>query len=286
MRMSKERSQFWRRLEDVPREVLYAILLIAFIIPMLNPIGFPVPVAEEVRKWHAAIEALPPGSAIMIDFGYSGGGEPELGPMAAATYHHIFKKKGLKAIAMSTSIEGPQLWEKVIAEVNPAQYGAKYGVDYIHIGYIAGTETAMAAVGKDLRATTNTDYKGTPLDQYPIMQGIKDASSFKLLICYTTGGDQSEGWVRQWYTPYKVPYLCSVLAMMIPTMLPYYKAGQIVSLTSGAQAGQLELLVGKPGRGIKSADVMTLTHLLVFAFVVIGNIAYYGRKASERARGG
>jgi len=284
--MSKKGTGFWRRLEDVPREVLYAILLIVFIVPMLNPIGFPVPISAEVKKWHDTIQALPAGSTIMIDFGYSGGGEPELGPMAVAVYHDIFKKGGLKAITMSTSIEGPLLWDKVIAEVNPGKYGAKYGVDYIHIGYIAGTETAMAAVGKDLRATTNTDYKGNPLDQYPIMQGIKDASSFKLLICYTTGGDQSEGWVRQWYTPYKVPYLCSVIAMMVPTMLPYRKADQIVSLTAGAEAGQMELLLGMPGRGIKSADVITLTHILVFAFVIMGNIAYYGRKMSERAGGG
>ncbi|MFH0848270.1 MAG: hypothetical protein V1857_02045 [archaeon] len=283
--MSEKRTGFWRKLEDVPREILYAILLIVFIIPMLRPIGFPVPISPLIVKWHETIQALPAGSAIMIDFGYSGGGEAELGPMAVAVYHDIFKKGGLKAIAMSTAIEGPLLYDKVIAEVNPGQYGAKYGVDYIHIGYVAAIETGMAAVGKDLRATTNTDYKGTPLDQYPIMQGIKDATSFKLLICYTTGGDQSEGWVRQWYTPYKTPYLCAVIAMMVPTMLPYQRAGQIVSLISGAQSGEMELLLKMPGRGIKSADVITLTHFLVFAFIILGNIAYYGRRISERAGG-
>ncbi|MBS7619048.1 hypothetical protein KEJ21_00145 [Candidatus Bathyarchaeota archaeon] len=276
----REKRGFWSRLEDIPREVLYGLLLIAFIIPMIKPIGFPVPVSPETQKWYDTIDKLPAGSVIMIDFGYSGGGEPELGPMAVAVYHHIFKRGGLKAIAMSTSIEGPLLWDKAMAEVNPSQYGAQYGVDYIHIGYIAGTETAMAAVGKDLRATTSTDYKGNPLDQYPIMEGIKDASSFDLLIVFTTGGDQSEGWVRQWVTPYKTPYLCSVLAMMKPTMLPYQKAGQIIALTSGAQAGEMEYLVKVPARGIKSADVMTLTHLLIVVYVIVGNIAYYGKKYS------
>lgn len=280
--MSREGKGIWERLDSVPREVLYALLLIVFIIPMISPIGFPVPITPEVRKWYDTIEALPDGSVIMIDFGYSGGGEPELGPMAVAVYHHIFRREGLKAITMSTSIEGPLLWDKAMAEIRPEQYGAEYGVDYIHIGYLTGTEVAMAAVGKDLRAATSTDYRGVSLDQYSIMEGITDASSFDLLICYTTGGDQSEGWVRQWYTPYGTPYLCSVLAMMVPTMLPYQSAGQIVSLTAGAQSGQMELLVGVPARGIKSADVITLTHVLVLAFVVIGNVAYYGKKASRR----
>ena len=282
MKMGSQKKGIWSRLENVPREILYGLLLITFIIPMVRPIGFPIPISDESRRWYNTIEELPEGSVILIDFGYSGGGEPELGPMAVAVYNHIFKRGGLKAIAMSTSLEGPLLWEKAMAEINPAQYGAEYGVEYIHIGYMSGGETAMAAVGKDLRALTSTDYKGVSLDQYPIMEGIKDASSFDLLICYTTGGDQSEGWVRQWYTPYKVPYLCSVLAMMVPTMLPYRNAGQIVALLAGATSGQMESLVKVPARGIKSADVITTTHILVLAFVVLGNIAYYASKASRR----
>jgi len=245
----------------------------------VHPLGLPVPISANVLKWHKTIEDLPAGSVIMIDFGYSGGGEPELGPMAVAVYHQIFKRGDLKTITMSTSLEGPLLWDKAMAEIKPSRYGAEYGVDYINIGYLTGTETAMAAVGKDLRATTSTDYKGVSLDQYPIMQGIKDASSFDMLICYTTGGDQSEGWVRQWYTVYGTPYLCSVLAMMVPTMLPYQNAGQIVALTSGAQAGEMEGLIGVPARGIKSADVITLTHMLCLVYVVIGNVAYFAKKA-------
>lgn len=278
--MGAESKTIWDRLEDIPREVLYGILIVTFIMPMLFPIGFPVPITPEVQRWYDTIDKLPNGSVIMIDFGYSGGGEPELGPMAVAVYHHIFKRGGIKAITMSTSIEGTLLWDKAMAEVNPAQYGKKYGVDYIHIGYITGGETAMAAVGKNIRATTTTDYKRTSLDQYPIMEGVNEAKDFDLLICYTTGGDQSEGWVRQWYTTYKTPYLCAVLAMMVPTMLPYQKAGQIVSLVSGAQAGQMELLVKIPARGIKSADVITMTHLLCIALVVVGNVAYFGKKFS------
>ena len=282
--MSGQGKGIWGYLEDIPREVLYAILLVFFVAPMIYPLGLPVPITANVRKWYATIDALQPGSVVMIDFGYSGGGEPELGPMAVVVYKHLFEKEGVKVICMSTSIEGPQLWDKAMAEINPSRYGAEYGVDYINIGYIAGGETAMAAVGKDLRATTSTDYKGNSLDQYPIMDEIVDASSFDLLICYTTGGDQSEGWVRQWYTVYGTRYMCSVLAMMVPTMLPYMNAGQIISVTSGAQAGEMESLVHAPARGIKSADVITLTHILCLAYVLIGNVAYFVNKSKGEVK--
>jgi hypothetical protein len=278
--MTAKPKTIWDRLEDIPREILYALLLICIIVPMLFPIGFPVPISAEVQRWYDTIDKLPEGSAVMLDFGYSGGGEPELAPFAVATYAEIFKKTGIKVVAMATSSEGPLLYEKAMAELNPAKYGKEYGKDYIMIGYIAGTETAMAAVGKSISATTSTDYKGTPLSQYTIMQGLDKAEDFALLIEYTTGGDQSEGWVRQWYTSYHTPYLCCVLAMMVPTMLPYQKAGQIVSVVSGAQSGQLEILAKAPGRGVKSADVISITHMLCIAFVVIGNIAYFGKKFS------
>ena len=277
--MSGQEKTIWDKLENIPREILYGILLVVFIIPMVYPLGLPVPISPNIETWYDTIEALPPGSVVMIDFGYSGGGEPELGPMAVAVYHHLFSKGDIKMITMSTSIEGTQLWDKAIAEINPeAKYGAQYGVDYIHIGYIAGGETAMAAIGTDLRATTSTDYRGDSLDQYPIMDGISNADSFDLLICYTTGGDQSEGWVRQWQTVYGTRYMVSVLAMMVPTMLPYQDAGQIISVTSGAQAGEMEGLVKVPARGIKSADVITLTHILVIGYVVIGNVAALMKK--------
>ena len=279
--MSTKPKTIWDRLEDIPREILYGLLLICIIVPMLFPIGFPVPISAEVKRWYDTVEALPAGSAVMIDFGYSGGGEPELAPFAVATFAQLFRKADIKVVIMSTASEGPLLWEKAMNELNIAKYpGKEYGKDYIHIGYIAGTETAMAAVGKSISATTSTDYKGTPLSQYSIMQGVDKAEDFALLIEYTTGGDQSEGWVRQWYTSYHTPYLCCVLAMMVPTMLPYQKAGQIVSVVSGAQAGQLEILAKAPGRGVKSADVITITHMLCIAFVVIGNIAYFGKKFS------
>jgi hypothetical protein len=278
--MTAKPKTIWDRLEDIPREILYALLLICIIVPMLFPIGFPVPISAEVLRWYDTIDKLPAGSAVMVDFGYSGGGEPELAPFAVATYAELFKKTGIKVVAMATSSEGPLLYEKAMAELNPAKYGKEYGKDYIMIGYIAGTETAMAAVGKSISTTTSTDYKGTPLSQYTIMQGVDKAEDFALLIEYTTGGDQSEGWVRQWYTSYHTPYLCCVLAMMVPTMLPYQKAGQIVSVVSGAQSGQLEILAKAPGRGVKSADVISITHMLCIAFVVIGNIAYFGKKFS------
>jgi hypothetical protein len=61
-------------------------------------------------------------------------------------------------------------------------------------------------------------------------------------------------------------------------------AGQIISVTSGAQAGEMESLVHAPARGIKSADVITLTHILCLAYVLIGNVAYFANKSKGEVK--
>src|SRR4030042_3451763 len=116
--MTAKPKTIWDRLEDIPREILYALLLICIIVPMLFPIGFPVPISAEVQRWYDTIEALPAGSAVMVDFGYSGGGEPELAPFAVATFTYLFRKTGIKVVIMSTSSEGPLLWQKAMKEVS------------------------------------------------------------------------------------------------------------------------------------------------------------------------
>lgn len=239
-----------------------------------------MPISSNVRKWYDTIDKLPKGAKILIDMGYSGGAEAEMAPYAVAVQHHIFKKGGLKSIFIAMHVEGPTLWRKMMGEVTPDQYGAKYGIDYIMIGYVAGVETAMAAIGKDFRKTVPVDYNGDPLEKFPIMEGIKDATSFDLLISYTVAGDIGEGWVRQWIPSYRTPYLLGCVASMLAVMEPFARAGQIVSLVAGADSAQYELLVGKPSRGVRSADVMTATHVLLLAFIIIGNIAYWKRKMS------
>jgi len=276
--MSEENKGLLDRLLNLPRELIYGILLIAFIIPMVIPIPLPVPVSAETRNWYNFVQNLPNNSTIMYDSGYTAGGDPELGPMSVAVIAQIMKRPGLKLISMATIQDGVLLWEKAIAQVNPEQYGKKYGQDYVMLGYITGVETAQAAVGKNIRATTTTDYKGVPLDQLPAMKGVNGAKDFALLICLSDAGTIAEGWIKQWVTPYNTPYLISVIATILPTLLPYRKAGQTQALIAGAQSGEMEYLVGRPGLGLKSANAMSTTQLYVVILIIIANVALFLRR--------
>ncbi|MCS7368643.1 MAG: hypothetical protein NDF57_02940 [archaeon GBS-70-058] len=267
-------------LENIPREVIYTIVLIAMILPLLRPLGLPVPVSEPIKKWYDAIESLPPGSLVLISH-CNLGAYPAFDSMQVATLHHLFSRP-VKLVFFSIDATGLVVYDTLLSKVDPKAYGKVYGVDYFHIGYIPGGETAMKALAEDFKAAVPSDYKGTPIDQIPMAKDIKDIRDFTMIICFTSAGETSIGWIRQWIVVRpEIKYLCCVLDMMLPTMRPYYEAGQVAALTGSAPGGEYEFLIGKPGSGIKKADAFTGAQLILLVFIIIGNIASIAKRMGK-----
>jgi hypothetical protein len=269
----------WDKLTALPREVVMTLVLIAMIIPALNPLGLPILTGEMARDWYAAVDELPEGSVILFDIGYGSGGYPSLGPGNIAALHQMFEK-GHKVILMATQLEGSMMYPLIMESVRPEQrYGLVYGEDYIFLGYIAGTQTAMAGVLGDLRSLVSQDYNEQPLDTYPIMDGIEGAEQFDLVAYITTSGDIAEGWVYQAYSQYNLDVLGGCLSMMTTSIKPYYDSGQILGIMDGVKgAADLEFLTNHPGDAIVSSDILSFTQTLVLIFIIVGNVAYLMQK--------
>lgn len=268
-------------IEDLPREILYTIVLVAMAIPLIRPLGLPVPVSAPVMEWYRAIEAIPPGGIVLISH-CSLGAFPAFESMQIATLHHLYTKP-VKIVFFSIDATGLIVYDILMSKIDPKAYGKVYGVDYFHIGYIAGGETAMKALAEDFRAAVPADYKGTPLAQIPMAAGIRNIHDFHTLICFTSAGETSIGWVRQWVTMRPaIRYLCCVLDLMLPTMRPYYDAKQVAALVGTAPGGEYEYLIGRPGTGIKKADAFTGVHMILLAFIILGNVITLSKLSKRR----
>jgi len=273
-------KSFADMLESIPREVIYTIVLIAMIVPLLRPLGLPVPVSKPIRDWYDAIESLPPGSIVLVSH-CNLGAYPAFESMQIATLHHLFSRP-LKIVFFSVDNTGLVVYDTLISKVDPKSYGKVYGVDYFHIGYIPGGETAMKALADDFKAAVPSDYTGTPISQIPMAANIRNIRDFAMVICFTSAGEVSIGWVRQWVVVRpEIKYLCCVLDMMLPTMRPYYEAKQVTVLTGSAAGGEYEFLIGKPGSGIKKADAFTGAQLILLVFIIIGNIAAIAKRMGK-----
>jgi len=264
---------------SVPREIIMALVFIAILIPALNPLGLPLMVGDMSKAWYNTVDALPAGSVVLFDIGYGSGGYPSLGPGNIAAFHQMFEKD-LKIIMMATALEGSMMYPLIMQGVQPEQnYEAVYGEDYIFLGYIAGTQTAMAGILGDLNALVSNDYNGNPLSSYPIMDGVGGADDFDLVSYLTTSGDIAEGWVYQAYSQYNRPLISGCLSMMTTSIKPYYDSGQILGIMDGIKgAADLEFITGHPGDAIVSSDILSFTQTLVLIFILVGNIAYWMQK--------
>ncbi|RLE50997.1 MAG: hypothetical protein DRJ21_01030 [Candidatus Methanomethylicota archaeon] len=277
-----EKKSIIEWIEAMPREVIYTIMLIVLIIPLIRPLGIPVPVSARIKEWHEFIQNLPEGSYVLVSIDYGAGTIPTFEPFMLATMHDLFSRP-LKIVIMTTYADGPICYKSVMDKLKPEEtYGKKYGEDYVFLGYIPGGETAMKAIGENLPKAVPMDFYRTPIDQIPMLKGITGAKDFAVVVTVTPSGDVSEGWIRQWVTPYGTPYLCCVLAMMEPTMMPYYQAGQCKALCTDAHAGEYEFLIGKPGEGIKKLDAFSLSLTVLAILIIIANILYFVLKAGGK----
>lgn len=272
---------FFNQLERIPRELIYAVLLIGLCYVLVYPVGLPIKVSGETKELYDSIEELPDDSVVLVDIAFGAGGMPELGPAFTAVMHHLYQRD-LRVIVMTLYTEGPQMYDiLVVNKIEPeSSYDKTYGVDWCFFGYNAGGVTTMAELARNMRIL-ETDYRDTPLDQLQVMEGVEDYTDVDLVITFSTssGGISSPAdWVQQWATPYEVPMACVVLKMMIPTVSPYYGTGQVDALIPGAGASaEYELLVNRPDEGLASTDALSVAHLIVIILVILGNIAYFGK---------
>lgn len=266
----------WQKMTAIPREVIMALVLLAIIVPAMNPLGLPLMVGSMSEAWYDTIDSLPADSVILFDIGYGSGGYPSLGPGNIAAFHQMFEKD-LKIVIMATSLEGTLMYPLIMDSVLPEQnYGAVYGEDYVFIGYIAGGQTAMAGVLGDLQSLVTNDYQGNAISTFSLMDNVGGADDFALVAYVTTAGETAEGWVYQASSQYNVVVLGGCLSMMTTSIKPYYDSGQIAGIMDGIKgAADLEFLTGHPGDAIVSSDILTFTQSLVLIFIIVGNVSWY-----------
>jgi len=258
--------------KELDPRLMYLLLFIVVGAPLIRPLGLPLPITEPVLALYNKIESLPPGSIVLFEYGVGAASWPEHGPSNIAVLKHLLSKD-VKLILISLyTAEGPTLFATRIKPAIESYLEKKtYGVDYVDFGYITGYETAMAAIAENVHKALSVDVYGTPVEKIPLMKNVKSAEDIDLVVATA----YCEPYIRQFYTPYGVPVAIMTWGMNAPGYMPYIDAGQLCGMLAGIRgAAEYETLIGSPGEGISSADALSLSHLLVIALVIIGNIQY------------
>jgi hypothetical protein len=269
----------------VGRRIVFLYVGIAVALPLFMTLSQKIPVSPEVKAVYDSISELPVGSKVLVSFDFDPPSAPELQPMAEAFLYYCFVRD-LKVIIIGLWPQGPQQANLAIEEVfeheDIKSKNLKYGVDYVNLGYQAGNEFVIQRMGSDIRAMFPSDYRGKQYDEIPLVKNVKNFSNIDYCFNLSSGFVGTREWVQIAVDRFGVRLGAGNTAVQAPQMYPFLRAGQLIGLLGGMSgAAEFEYLTKWTGKGTKYMLSQSFAHMIVVAFIIIGNVAFFrsGRKS-------
>ena len=268
----------------IDRRIIFTLIFVAVGWPLIAPMQLPIGVSPPVRGAWEAVEAVPPGSIVMLAGDYSPDTMPELQPMTRAFIRHAFSRD-LRIVVACLWPASPPLVERELTPL-AEEYGREYGVDYVNLGYMAGGIVTLLGMGASIPNTFPTDYGGTPVRQIPLMQEVENFEDIAMVMEVSAGTPGTREWVQQVQSRYRVTLASGTTAVGAPNFYPYVQSGQLAGLLGGLKgAAEYETLIGAPDDTTKGMDAQSIVHALIVIFILLGNVVYFVTGTRRRAAG-
>lgn len=268
----------------VDRRVVFVFVAIAVVLPFFMTISQKMNVSPEVAQVYDELTSLPAGSKVLMSFDYDPPSAPELQPMAV-TFLRYCLSHDLKVIIMGLWPQGPQQAELALNEVlrdpNVASKHLQYGVDYVNLGYQAGNEFVIQRMGSDFKSMFPRDYSGHAYDDLPLVRNVRNFSNIDYAFNLSAGYPGTQEWVQVAVDRFNLKMGAGNTAVQAPMMYTFLNAHQLIGLLGGMNgAAEFEKAANYIGKGTKYMLSQSFAHMVVIAFIIIGNVAYFkgGRK--------
>lgn len=254
-----------RKQTDIKRKVFYGILFLLAIVVVIYPLKLPIFISIQTKSYVNVINQLKPGDVVVF-------GNTNIGPPIASRtqYQAMFDfllSKQIKLIIVNLAAGGESASEYMLSYGGTlTKYNYKYGENYVIMPYLPGDELAMSGVAKNFRTVYSTDYKGTPIDNIPVLNGINNFNDVTLAIAEYSIFTYGDMFVRQWAVGYK-PIIVWGQFYGIAAYYGQYVIGNVDGTLRAA--AEFELLVNMPGEELSRNDAQNLQGLAVILAVWI-----------------
>jgi hypothetical protein len=261
------------------RQLTQSLVIAIIIIPLIRPLGLPLPITEHPKGVYAIIETLGPENKVICSMNIAIGLMGDVNPGTIAIFHHLFRR-GVKLYIVGFNEDGVAviLEPYILAAAKPEDYGYVYGKDWCVLGYVPGGTVAWSTFAANIRSAVQYDKYGNYIDDLPMMKGVNSLNDFDIIL--DCGGDHTNIVVEQWADPYNKPYISSAGIGGVTIWLePYFKTGQLDGYVAGVtQGAEYEQLVGITGKALSTIDGVALSNLLILTLVILGNIMLFKSK--------
>jgi hypothetical protein len=271
-------NRFADWLSGLDRRWLFLVMGLLVLLPLLFPLSLPLHVSPPVQGFVDAVDHVPNGSTVLMSDDFDPGSIPEMVPMARTAFRHLLSKD-CKVVVTVLWNGGPGLVDSVLSEVAREFPQKKYGVDWVNLGYKAGNEAVMVLMGQGVANAFPSDYRGNDTRTLPIMQRVRDYSSFPLLVNISAGYPGTKEWVQQVQARFHLPMVAGVTAVSAPEFYPYLQSHQLRGLLGGmAGAAEYEKARGEKGSASRGMDAQSLGHLFVALCILLGNYVQWVKR--------
>lgn len=258
---------------NLKKYTIYALVILALLIPLVKPLGIPVKITADTRKFYAAIEDLQPGDVVLWDINFQLAGASELAPQITAMAYHM-AERGAKCVIMSMHPEAYPFALDAVEEFKAL--GGVYGEDVVYLGYLPGEEVAIASLLSDLHQTVPNDYAGTPIASLPLTANVRTGNDLSTVVSINTNASGPAYWTRQVQAFENLDLLFASQASLKTQIQTYLATGQMKASLDGARCtAEYELMLDRPGKALAMQDASSSTFLIFLLFVVFGNIVQH-----------
>jgi len=273
-------NDIWNKIMNLDRRWIYLVIGLVTFLPMLVMVDMPVQITSEVKSVYDRIESLPEGTIIMVPMEYSPDTMAELQPMAKAVLRHCFSR-GLKVISTALQIQGVLLIEQDLRTV-AEEYDKVYGEDYVYLGYKPYPDQVILNMGENFRLPFPQDYYNNYLDDLPMMAGVSNYSSVNCIVnINATSGVDS--WINYANGRYGADLALGVTAVIATDYYAFLQSGQIFGLMGGLKgAAEYEKLNGRKGIATRAMTSVSVAHVFIILFIIIGNVAFFASGRGKR----
>ncbi len=267
-------------LMNLDRRIIYIVMFVVLFIPLYRPLGLPLPITRESKATFEFLGKLPADSVVLMVNSTGPSVEAELYPQTLTMARHLMSRN-VKIVICSLAVEAPRYNDKLFDQW-AAMYKYEPGKDYIILPYKAGGETAMAAIGRDIKSLYTTDDDNKPLSGMPLWGRINSVKDFSCVIDIS-GGESQRWMLGHIQAPHKVPCIAAITAVILAVTQPYFSSGQLVGILSGLNgAAEYELQSKTPGPAASGMDAQSLGHMWIVVLVIVGNIAYIVSRSQSK----
>ncbi len=258
------------------RRIVYLLVAVAVLLPYLVSLSLPVTPSPWAKKLYDRVDALEPGSRVLLAFDYDPAAQAELTPMAQSLLRHCFRK-GLVPVVMTHWVSGLGMSEQICRETADAsgkELGREIqsGRDYVFLGFKPGMSNLVLNMGENLKRAFPKDFYDKPTASMPALAGIETLRDIKMGVDLAAGATVGM-WIAYGSDRFGFPLGVGVTAVQAPDLYPFLNSNQLVGFLGGLRgAADYEKLLDTSGEATRGMVAQSATHLLLIGLIIVANL--------------